>query len=296
MYYARRPTLEQVRELADAVADFLRVAGPDNTPPWYETKYGSDDTRSYTEFIRPRVDRLRKALDPDGLGPYHPMKVEFQLGLSDPPDLCGFSCCEIEHVCEALFDVWDSHERHNRREEQSGKPEYQWKLHAPLGLSDLAYDKLRWALLKIRKYLESLDAANSRPAPPEPGGPAPPSLPKPTPPLPRILEGPDHQAEPPEPQSAEKASPPPRLVVSRNPPHATLDGQTFALSHDQAEFLEVLNRHGDRITRPADFAPGSSLLTAYHRNRTKKRLPAPLKDCVVGQEGGGYRLELPPLQ
>jgi hypothetical protein len=83
----------------------------------------------------------------------------------------------------------------------------------------------------------------------------------------------------------------PKLVVSRNPPRATLGDAEFNLNGEQAAFVQILWLHMDRWVEPKVFE-ADSLLRGCRRDRIKKSLPKPLRDIIKGKPGGGYRISL----
>jgi hypothetical protein len=67
-----------------------------------------------------------------------------------------------------------------------------------------------------------------------------------------------------------------RLLVSRKPPRATLDGNDFNLGDEQAAFLDLLHQNLNHWVEPAMFE-ADSILTGLRRDRIKRSLPSPCK-------------------
>ena len=79
--------------------------------------------------------------------------------------------------------------------------------------------------------------------------------------------------------------------MSLSPPRASLNGQDFNLTDEQAAFVDVLARHRNQWVEPELFDKRPILVDA-RRDRIKDRLPDPLKGLIKSQPDVGYKLTL----
>jgi hypothetical protein len=79
------------------------------------------------------------------------------------------------------------------------------------------------------------------------------------------------------------------LTVSLDPPQAVLRGVAFALSPDQADFLDILVKaDGDWRTGPKHFPHKKA-------TRVRENLPMPLRDLVEARAPYGFRIDMSKL-
>jgi hypothetical protein len=84
-------------------------------------------------------------------------------------------------------------------------------------------------------------------------------------------------------------TPPKRLVVTRNPPRATLGDEEFNLTDEQAAFLDILNRDQGHWVAPEVFEK-DPLSADTRRDRILKSLPKPLGEIIQSKRGSGYKM------